>query len=133
MAAPLPSTAPVLLPDQASTSPSAIIDVEQSFRQTIERYTLLDQAASTLLTDMTTLSPQQILLRSEHLARMQQDLVRLDDQLIVILSLAGAEIVNTAFVKTYQDILAQVTLTFDQTEILLVFFITDNRSDLLES
>ncbi len=114
MAAPLPSTAPVRLPDHASTSPSAIIDVKHSFRQTIERYTLLDRAASSLLTDMTTLSPQQVLVRSEHLAKMQQDLASLDDQLVAILSLAGAEIVNTDFVRSYQDMLAKVTLTFDQ-------------------
>jgi len=114
MAAPLPSTAPVRLPDHAFTSPSAIIDVEQSFRQTIEQYTLLERAASSLLTDMTTLSPQQILVRSNHLARMQQALADHDDQLIAILSLAGAEIVNTPFVMAYREILAQVTLTFDQ-------------------
>ncbi|MBU1986354.1 MAG: hypothetical protein KJ846_03905, partial [Proteobacteria bacterium] len=44
-------------------SPQAIIDVEKSFRDAIIRYTLLEEAASSLTADIAALSPQQILLR----------------------------------------------------------------------
>ncbi|MBA3005644.1 MAG: hypothetical protein KKB91_01965 [Proteobacteria bacterium] len=95
-------------------SPQAIIDVEKSFRNAIARYTLLEQAAFSLTADIPTLSPQQILLRSRQLAKMQQDMVSQDDQLIAIMNLAGQEIVNTHFVKGYQHILAKVMLSCDQ-------------------
>ena len=97
-----------------ASSSSVIIDVEHSFLQAIERYTLLDQAASTLLDDLVSLSPSQILLRSNQLARMQQELTEQDDQLIDILTLAGAEIIDTPFVKDYHKILAKVILACDQ-------------------
>ncbi|MBU3983818.1 MAG: hypothetical protein KJ985_10195, partial [Proteobacteria bacterium] len=80
-------------------SPQAIIDVEKSFRNAIARYTLLEQAAFSLTADIPTLSPQQILLRSRQLAKMQQDMVSQDDQLIAIMNLAGQEIVNTHFAR----------------------------------
>ncbi|MBU0665491.1 MAG: hypothetical protein KJ990_13245 [Proteobacteria bacterium] len=95
-------------------SPQAIIDVEKSFRDAIIRYTLLEEAASSLTADIAALSPQQILLRSQELAQMQQDLANQDDQLIAIMNLAGQEIVNTHFVKGYQHILAKVILSCDQ-------------------
>ena len=114
MPSPLHHSAPALSPERAPSSKPAIIDVEQSFRKAVERYTLLDQAASSLLTDIATLSPLKILLRSKQLATMQQDLASQDDQLIAILTLAGQEIVNTPFVKAYQDMLVKVSLTLDQ-------------------
>jgi len=112
---------PSLLPHSGSPPPpahtsssSAIIDVEHSFLQAVERYSLLDRAASSLASDLVSLSPSQILLRSNQLARMQQDLAGQDDQLIAILSLAGSEIVDTPFVKAYQEILTKVILVCDQ-------------------
>lgn len=95
-------------------SPQAIIDVEKSFRNAIARYILLEQAASSLIADISTLSPQQILLKSQQLAKMQHDLVSQDEQLIAIMNLAGQEIVNSHFVKGYQNILAKVILSCDQ-------------------
>ncbi|MFH2123525.1 MAG: hypothetical protein ABIJ50_08615 [Pseudomonadota bacterium] len=92
----------------------AIIDVEKSFRDAIARYTLLEQAASSLTADIPALSPQQILSRSRQLAGMQHDLAGQDEQLIAIMNLAGQEIVNTHFVKGYQQILAKVALSCDQ-------------------
>ncbi|MBW6520879.1 MAG: hypothetical protein K0A99_07690 [Desulfoarculaceae bacterium] len=97
-----------------SSSSSTILDVEHSFLQAVERYTLLDRAASSLASDLASLPPSQILLRSNQLARMQQDLAGQDDQLIAILTLAGAEIADTPFVKDYQKILAKVILVCDQ-------------------
>lgn len=114
MPPPMNHSGPALPPERAPSSNPAIIDVEQSFRKAVERYILLELAASSLLTDIASLSPQEILLRSKQLATMQQDLASQDDQLISIMSLAGAEIVNTPFVKAYQDMLVKVTLIFDQ-------------------
>lgn len=114
MPSPLHHSTPALSPERAPSSNPAIIDVEQSFRKAVERYTLLDQAASSLLTDIATLSPLEILLRSKQLATMQQDLASQDDQLIAILTLAGLEIVNAPFVRAYQEMLVKVSLTFDQ-------------------
>ncbi len=102
------------MPGLDLSSPHTIIDVEQSFRNAIELYTLLEQAAASLSIDIATLSPQQILLRSTQLAKMQRDLAQQDEQLIAILSLAGPEIVNADFIKTYQDIVVKVLLIYDQ-------------------
>lgn len=105
---PAPITA--LLPP----SKPLIIDVERSFRDAIARYTRLEEAASSLKNDIAALSPQQILLRSRHLSRMQQDLARDDEQLIAILALAGREILNERFIQDYRQILAKAILSFDQ-------------------
>lgn len=114
MPSPANYSGPALLPVLAFSSKPAIIDVEHSFRKAVERYTLLNQEASSLITDIATLSPQDILVRSKQLASMQQDLASQDAQLIAILTLAGLEIVNTPFVRAYQDMLVKVSLTFDQ-------------------
>jgi len=103
------------MPDHfAPFSHHAIIDVEQAFNNAIKRYTRLEQAAVSLTIDLATLSPRQILLRSAQLAKMQQELAQQDEQLIAILSLAGPEIVNADFIKTYQDIIIKVILICDQ-------------------
>ena len=102
------------MPDLTLSSHHAIIDVEQSFHNAIEQYTLLEQAATSLAIDLPTLSPQQILLQSALLAKMQRDLAQQDEQLITIVSLAGPEIVNADFIKTYQDIIAKVILICDR-------------------
>jgi hypothetical protein len=117
-----------------------ITDTELSFRNAIARYSLLEQAASSLLIDLPALTPNQLLLRSSQLAQMQQDLTpmngisafrrsfsckknkkmickaltRQDDQLIAILTLAGPEILTNPFIKAYRHILAQVSLIFTQ-------------------
>jgi deoxyribodipyrimidine photolyase len=102
------------MPDLAPSSPHSIIDVEQAFRNAIKQYTLLEQAAVSLTIDLATLSPQQILFRSTQLAKMQQELAQQDEQLVAILSLAGQEIVNANFIKTYQAIIIKVILLCDQ-------------------
>lgn len=105
---------PPTLTDLIPFSDQTITDTESSFRNAAARYVLLDQAASSLITDLTDLSPQQILQRSKQVSGMQQDLTLQDDQLISILILAGPEILNADFIKTYQNILAKVLLTCDQ-------------------
>ena len=102
------------MPAHSQFSHTAIIDVEQSFRNAIAQYILLEQAADSLSVDIATLSPQQILLRSTQLAKMQQGLAQQDEQLIAILTLAGPEIINTDFIKTYQDTIIKVILICDQ-------------------
>ena len=102
------------MPDLAPSFHHAIIDVEQSFRNAIGQYTLLEQAAASLTIDLATLSPQQILLRSAQLAKMQRELAQQDEQLIAILSLAGPEIINADFIKTYQDLIIKVILICDR-------------------
>ncbi|MDO9042921.1 MAG: hypothetical protein Q7U64_11360 [Desulfocapsaceae bacterium] len=96
------------------SSHHAIIDVEQAFHNAIKRYTILEQAAASLIINFATLSPQQILLRSAQLAKMQRELAQQDEQLIAIMSLAGPEIVNADFIKTYQDIIIKVILICDR-------------------
>jgi hypothetical protein len=91
-----------------------IIDVEKSFVDAIAKYTRLEEAASSLKNDIAALPPQNILLRTEQLARMQEDLAQQDDQLIAILSLAGREVLHENFIKDYQEIVAKAILTFDQ-------------------
>ncbi len=108
-----------LLPCAAGVTPalasgSVIIDVERSFRLAIENYTLLDQAAFSLTNDIVSLSPQDILLRSNQLAHRQQELASQDEQLLAILAFAGPEIVSAPFIKAYQNILIKVTRTYDQ-------------------
>ena len=102
------------LTDRIPFSNQTILDTELSFRNAIGRYFLLDQAASSLIVDMAALSPEQILLRTNQVSSMQQDLVRQDDQLISILMLAGPEILNADFIKAYQQILAKVIMSCDQ-------------------
>ena len=102
------------MPDLALSSHHAIIDVEQAFRDAIEQYTLLELAAASLTIDLAALSPQQILLRSTLLAKMQRDLAQQDEQLVAIMSLAGPEIVNADFIKTYQNIIIKVILICDR-------------------
>ena len=102
------------MPDLALSSHHAIIDVEQAFRDAIEQYTLLELAAASLTIDLATLSPQQILLRSTQLAKMQRELALQDEQLVAIMSLAGPEIVNADFIKTYQNIIIKVILICDR-------------------
>lgn len=97
-----------------SSPHDAIIDVEQSFRNAIKQYVLLEQAAASLAADLVTLPPQQILLRSTQLAKMQKGLAQQDEQLIAIMSLAGPEIINADFVKAYQDIIGKVILICDR-------------------
>ena len=113
MPSPLPHAGSLPIRAHASSS-SAIIDVEHSFLQAIERYTLLDRTASSLADELVSLSPSQILLRSNQLARMQQDLTDQDDQLIAILTLAGSEIIDAPFVQAYREILTKVILACDQ-------------------
>lgn len=115
-----------------SFSSSTIIDVEHSFLQAVERYTLLYRAASSLVCDLVSLSPSQILLRSNQLNRMLQDLTGQDDQLIAILTLAGDEIVDTPFVKDYQNILAKVILACDQITAQITM-IKKNRVESLDN
>jgi hypothetical protein len=91
-----------------------IIDVEKSFVDAIAKYTRLEEAASSLKNDIAALPPQNILLRTEQLARMQEDLAQQDDQLIAILYLAGREVLHENFIKDYQEIVAKAILTFDQ-------------------
>jgi hypothetical protein len=105
---------PPTLTDLIPFSDQTITDTEFSFRNAAARYALLDQAASSLIADLADLSPLQILQRSKQVSGMQQDLTRQDDQLISILILAGPEILNADFIKTYQNILAKVILTCDQ-------------------
>ena len=100
--------------DLAPSSHHTIIDVEQSFRNAITKYTLLEQEAASLTIDLAALSPQQILLRSAQLAKMQRELAQQDEQLIAILSLAGPEIINADFIKTYQDSILKVILICDR-------------------
>jgi hypothetical protein len=102
------------MPDLAPSSHHTIIDVEQSFRNAITKYTLLEQEAASLTIDLAALSPQQILLRSAQLAKMQRELAQQDEQLIAILSLAGPEIINADFIKTYQDSILKVILVCDR-------------------
>jgi uncharacterized protein (DUF1778 family) len=102
------------LTDLIPLSVQTITDTELSFRNAITRYTLLDQAASSLIADLTDLSPQQLLQRSSQVSSMQQDLTLQDDQLISILILAGPEILNADFIKAYREILAKVLLTCDR-------------------
>lgn len=109
----LPYSASALTSAHLAPSSSAIIDIEHTFRTAIHRYTLLDQAASLLISDMAALSPQKILSRSNQLAEMQQQLASQDDQLVTILALAGPEILNNSIIKVYQDILIKVSQTFD--------------------
>ena len=109
----LPHAGSLPIPARASSS-SAIIDVEHSFLQAIERYTLLDRTASSLADELVSLSPAQILLRSNQLTRMQQELTGQDDQLIAILTLAGSEIIDAPFVQAYREILTKVILACDQ-------------------
>jgi len=104
------------MPGLAPSSCHAIIDVEQSFRNAIAQYTLLEKAAASLAIDIATLSPQQILLRSAQLAKMQRDLAQIDEQLIAILNLAGPEIINSDFIKTYQELISKVILICGQIE-----------------
>ena len=106
-----------LLPAPTESIPfphHTITDAKQAFRNAIARYTLLEQAASTLIVDLPTLSPHQILLRSRQLSTMQRDLATQDDQLIAILTLAGPEILNNVFIKDYRHVLAKVMRLFDQ-------------------
>jgi hypothetical protein len=98
----------------APSSHHTIIDVEQTFRNAIKQYTLLEQAASSLTNNLPNLSSQQILLQSVQLAKMQRDLTQQDEQLIAILNLAGPEIINADFIKTYQNIIPKVILILDQ-------------------
>lgn len=110
---------PQLLPCAAAVTPalacgSVIVDVEHSFRLAIDNYTLLDQAAFSLTNDIVSLSPQDILLRSNQLAHRQQELASQDEQLLAILAFAGPEIVSAPFIKAYQNILIKVTRTYDQ-------------------
>lgn len=105
---------PLTLTDLIPFSVQTITDTELSFRDAVARYSLLDQAASSLIADLADLSPLQILQRSTQVSGMQQDLTRQDDQLISILILAGPEILNADFIKSYQDILAKVLLTCDR-------------------
>jgi len=102
------------LTDLIPFSNQTILDTELSFRNAIGRYFLLDQAASSLIVDMAALSPEQILLRTNQVSSMQQDLVRQDDQLISILMLAGPEILDADFIKAYQQILAKVIMSCEQ-------------------
>jgi len=102
------------LTDLIPFSGQTITDTELSFRNAIARYSLLEQAASSLLIDLPALTPNQILLRSSQLAQMQQNLMRQDEQLIAILTLAGPEILTNPFIKAYRHILAQVSLIFTQ-------------------
>ena len=102
------------LTDLIPFSNQTILDTESSFRNAVARYVLLDQAASSLIADLTDLSPQQILQRSKQVSGMQQDLTLQDDQLISILILAGPEILNADFIKAYREILAKVVLTCDR-------------------
>lgn len=111
----IPSDGPPPAPtDLIPFSNQTIIDVENSFRDAIARYTLVEQAAAALATDIATLGPQQILHRSWQLTRMQQDLASQDDQIIAILNLAGPEILNASFIKSYQRILAKVIIDCNQ-------------------
>ena len=102
------------LTDLIPFSNQTILDTELSFRNAIGRYSLLDQAASSLIVDMAALSPDQLLLRTSQVSSMQQDLVRQDDQLISILMLAGPEILDADFIKAYQQILAKVIMSCEQ-------------------
>jgi len=111
---PVDGPPPPALTDLVPFPDQTITDTELSFRNAIARYTLLQQTASSLLSDLPALSPRQILLRSRQLAIMQQDLARQDDQLIAILTLAGPEILTNPFIKAYRHILAQVSLIFTQ-------------------
>ncbi len=108
-----------LLPLAASATPalaagSVIINVEHTFHLAIENYTLLDQAAFSLINDIAFLSPQDILLRSSQLAQRQLALASQDEQLLAILAFAGPEIISAPFIKAYQNILIKVTRTYDQ-------------------
>jgi len=102
------------LTDLIPFSNQTILDTKLSFRNAIGRYFLLDQAASSLIVDMAALSPEQILLRTNQVSSMQQDLVRQDDQLISLLMLAGPEILDADFIKAYQQILAKVIMSCEQ-------------------
>jgi len=113
MPSPLPHAVSPPIPAHASSS-SVIIDVEHSFLQAIERYTLLNRTATSLADDLASLSPSQIQLRCNQLARMQQELTAQDDQLNDILTLAGTEIIDTPFVQAYREILAKVIMACDQ-------------------
>ncbi len=90
-----------------------IIDAELAFRHGIARYTLLEQATSSLLLDMTALPPRQLLLRSRQIATMQQGLAGQDDLLIAILNLAGPEILSAEFIQAYREILTRVVSACD--------------------
>lgn len=111
---PVDDPPPLALTDLVPFPDQTITDTELSFRNAIARYTLLEQAAFSLLIDLQDLPPRQILLRSRQLAQMQQDLARQDDQLIAILTLAGPEIVTNPFIQDYRHILVQVSLIFAQ-------------------
>ncbi|KAF0188180.1 MAG: hypothetical protein FD168_1884 [Desulfobulbaceae bacterium] len=102
------------LTDLIPFSDQTILDTELSFRNAIGRYSLLDQAAASLIVDMAALSPEQLLLRTSQVSSMQQDLVIQDDQLISILMLAGPEILNADFIKAYRLILTKVIMSCDQ-------------------
>ena len=104
------------MPDFTPSSHPAIIDIEKTFRSAIAKYSLLDQAASSLTTDLASLSPQQIFLRSKQLAKMQHDMANQDDQLIAIMALAGQEIVNESFINDYRQIIVKVILNCDRIE-----------------
>jgi hypothetical protein len=102
------------LTDLIPFSDQTILDTELSFRNAIGRYSLLDQAAASLIVDMAALTPEQLLLRTSQVSSMQQDLVIQDDQLISILMLAGPEILNADFIKAYRLILTKVIMSCDQ-------------------
>lgn len=105
---------PPLVNNGAQFSDQTIIDVEEYFHSTIANYTLMEKAASEMITDLAALTPEQIFHKSRQLARIQRDLVSQDSQIIAILNLAGPEILHASFIKDYQNILENVSIQCDR-------------------
>lgn len=105
-----------------SVAPPVILDTEDTFRRCINAYTLLERAASAFLADIHRLPPHLLEQQARQLAILQEELREGDEQIFLILSLAGLELRSHPMLANYLHIQSTVIelLGQIQNELLLI-------------
>lgn len=90
--------------------PRQATDVSQFFIDITEAYLLFEGSILHLLNKLPAYTPEQILLESKKLGRQRVQLSILDDQMLEIIELAGAELARTHLVHDYRVAFAKASM-----------------------
>jgi hypothetical protein len=95
--------------------------IEMYFNDTIAKYSIFKQAATSLVQEIPAMTPDDIFRRCENLSALRKEATKDKDQLFIIMEFMGPGILDAAFIGEFQRVLDTSILVCDTlyAEILL--------------
>jgi hypothetical protein len=87
--------------------------VEMYFNDTIAKYSLFKQAATSLVQEIPSLPPIDIFHRCEDISALHKEATQNKDQLFIIMEFMGPGILDTSFIGEFQRVLDKSILVCD--------------------